>query len=827
VTDEPSEPSYGRLGPGSRVAGYVIEEKIGSGGMAVVFRARDESPPRMVALKVLSPALADDEAFRARFLRESRAVAKVEEPHIIPVYKAGEDHGVLYIATRFVAGGDLRKLLGDEGGRLAPDRASALITQVAAALEAAHAAGLVHRDVKPANVLIDKAEGRPEHAYLSDFGVSKSITTTTTGTSSGAFLGTPDYCAPEQFTGMPPVSARTDQYALACVAFHLLTGRVPYQRDSAIATLYAHLNAPVPAARAIAPELPKFVDPVLAKALSKKPHDRYESCGQFAAALAKALEPTAPKSPRPPRRGSRRIAAIAATVVAVAALVIVAVFIPHDADSKPTPAPLSTLKPIPGCSAEFGGLKDNEPIGFVTSKCFPGDSAMAAVASAIESQNVIAAKSGKPYRTVVFFGVMTSSTSGTANPASLFQLQGILRAQQQQNKKSSQYMIRVLLANAADEFDAGPTVAGQIVQRAHADHTIVAVLGIGQSRTYALSAIKTLATADLPVIGTSVTGDLMSYPGFFRISPSDARQAQLGAAFAKDVLKAHRVLVLANENNYIAGPNQDLYSDDLAAQFESYFKDSSHQIIDECDYGEQAPVTIHCDDDKADEGRSLSISQLRDLICQEKPDLIFFAGRANTLPYLFTTPGGTCHQLPAVLGSSDVPKYLESSDLQKVIPEYKSKLYYLSFAPAKETGCATHLKPYQTDAMCAFLSYYRGAYPNGSTDPDDDAGLNFDSSDAMLGYDALQTIIQAVKVSRNPGIDGAGILGELNSDRVSFDGATGLISFSSDNAAPLYHPVYVTLVGTQANNWTLTLQKSCGQYSSSSSQEDGYCPTVP
>jgi len=281
--------SVGRLGPGSRMAGYLIEEQIGAGGMAVVFRARDEVLGRSAAIKVLSPALASDEEFRVRFLRESRAVAAVDEPHIIPVYAAGEaDGGVLYIATRFIAGGDLAMLLRQAGGALAPDRAAALVSQVASALDAAHAAGLVHRDVKPGNILIDAIPGRAEHAYLSDFGLSKGALSVTGLTNSGQFLGTPDYCAPEQIRGAA-VDGRADQYALACVAFVLLTGALPFHRAETVATLFAHVSDPIPSLTALRPGLPAAVDAVMARGLAKSPADRFERCGEFAAALWEAL----------------------------------------------------------------------------------------------------------------------------------------------------------------------------------------------------------------------------------------------------------------------------------------------------------------------------------------------------------------------------------------------------------------------------------------------------------------------------------------------------------------------------------------------------------
>jgi len=277
-----------RMVPGSQLAGYVIEEQVGAGGMAVVFRARDVVLGRLAALKVLSPALAADQEFRARFLRESQAVASVEEPHIIPVYGAGEVGGVLYIATKFVSGGDLADVLQRAGGVLEPGRAAAFIEQVASALDAAHAAGLVHRDVKPGNILVDVAQGRGEHAYLSDFGLSKRAMAASGLTATGTFLGTPDYCAPEQIRGLP-VDGRCDQYSLACMAFALLTGNLPFRRPESMATLFAHLNDPVPPLARYRVDLPPGTDAVLARGLAKEPQDRYQRCGEFAAALRDTL----------------------------------------------------------------------------------------------------------------------------------------------------------------------------------------------------------------------------------------------------------------------------------------------------------------------------------------------------------------------------------------------------------------------------------------------------------------------------------------------------------------------------------------------------------
>jgi len=271
---------------GSRLAGYRLEGQVGAGGMAVVFRARDERLDRLVALKILAPGLASDSAFRKRFIAESRAAAAVDDPHIIPVYEAGDSDGVLFIAMRYVAGGDLRQVLQREGV-LPPDRAADFISPVASALDAAHGAGLVHRDVKPGNILVDAGPGRPDHVYLSDFGIVKGALSVNV-TATGGYIGTPDYMAPEQISGRD-VDGRTDQYSLACVAFQLLTGEVPFGREQLPAVIYAHLSDPPPSLVSRRPDLPAAVDQVVAKAMAKTPEKRYESCGDFADALRAAL----------------------------------------------------------------------------------------------------------------------------------------------------------------------------------------------------------------------------------------------------------------------------------------------------------------------------------------------------------------------------------------------------------------------------------------------------------------------------------------------------------------------------------------------------------
>jgi serine/threonine protein kinase/DNA-binding beta-propeller fold protein YncE len=275
------------FGPGQRVAGYVLEEQIGAGGMAVVFRAVDERLGRPVALKILAPALAADLVFRKRFIRESRAAAAVDDPHIIPVYEAGEADGILFIAMRLVPGRDARTLLYHEGP-LPPGRVAAIVSPVASALDAAHAAGLVHRDVKPANMLVDTRPDRPDHVYLSDFGLSKASLPSVGLTGSGFFLGTPSYTAPEQIQG-GVVDGRADQYGLACAAFELLAGGPPFERDQGMAVIWAHLSEAPPSLCSRRADLPGPVDGVFARALAKGSEDRYPSCRDFAEALRAAL----------------------------------------------------------------------------------------------------------------------------------------------------------------------------------------------------------------------------------------------------------------------------------------------------------------------------------------------------------------------------------------------------------------------------------------------------------------------------------------------------------------------------------------------------------
>jgi DNA-binding beta-propeller fold protein YncE/tRNA A-37 threonylcarbamoyl transferase component Bud32 len=300
VSDE-FPPEFSEFAIGSRIAGYRLEERVGRGGMAIVYRAYEARLDRDVALKILAPALARDDAFRRRFIRESRIAAAVDHPNIIPVFDAGEADGVLFIAMRFVHGRDVRTLL-DAAGRLSPGRVTDIIAQVASALDAAHARGLLHRDVKPANILLDAAaRGHRDHVYLSDFGLGKQALADLgqTGlTSHGEFLGTLQYVAPEQVQSRD-VDGRADQYALACTAFELLAGAPPFRHaGEAMAVAWAKLSEPAPPLSSRRAGLPAAADAVMMRALAREPAARFGGCGEFAAALRDACG-AGPAAPRP------------------------------------------------------------------------------------------------------------------------------------------------------------------------------------------------------------------------------------------------------------------------------------------------------------------------------------------------------------------------------------------------------------------------------------------------------------------------------------------------------------------------------------------------
>ena len=271
---------------GTEIAGYRIERLLGRGGMSVVYLAEHLRLKRKVALKLLMPDLAEDERFRERFLRESHLAATLDHSHVIPIYDADEAQGLLYIAMRYVEGTDLKTLLVREGP-LEPRRALALVSQVAGALDAAHERGLVHRDVKPGNILLTEESGA-EHVYLADFGLTKETSSESGLTETGHFVGTADYVAPEQIDRRP-LDARADVYSLGCVLFECLTGEAPFRSERLMAVLWGHLNEPPPSVSERNRDLPPGLDAVLVRTLAKDPEDRYATCRELLAAARAEL----------------------------------------------------------------------------------------------------------------------------------------------------------------------------------------------------------------------------------------------------------------------------------------------------------------------------------------------------------------------------------------------------------------------------------------------------------------------------------------------------------------------------------------------------------
>jgi hypothetical protein len=284
ASDRP-EPALPKLGSGSVFAGYRIESLLDRGGMGVVYKAVDVDLERTVALKIIAPEHTQDATAVARFKAEARLAASLEHPNIVPIHRGGEEDGILYLAMRFVPGTNLRHVI-DRGPMNLP-RIARILTDVGDALDAAHALGLVHRDVKPANILVS-GEPEHEHVYLTDFGLTKRLGSVGALTRTGSWVGTPDYVAPEQIQGHG-VDCRADIYSLGCVLYEMLTGDVAYPKDTDVAKLWAHVADPPPRPSALRPDLVPALDEVVARATAKDPDDRYSTAGDLATAVRRAV----------------------------------------------------------------------------------------------------------------------------------------------------------------------------------------------------------------------------------------------------------------------------------------------------------------------------------------------------------------------------------------------------------------------------------------------------------------------------------------------------------------------------------------------------------
>jgi tRNA A-37 threonylcarbamoyl transferase component Bud32 len=331
---------------GTSFAGYRVESVLGRGGMSVVYLAEHPRLKNRVALKLLAPALAQDDLFRERLVRESRLAASLNHPHVIPVFDTGEEDGTLFVSMRYVDGSDLRALLQD--GPLPLEHTAAVISQAASALDAAHARGLVHRDVKPANILIETGGVPPGHVYVADFGLTKHTDARSGATTSGV-VGTVDYMAPEQIEGRQ-VDGRADVYALGCVLYQCLTGKAPFDQPNDVAVLWAHIREDPPLPSTTDRGLRAF-DGIVDRALAKDPRDRYESCGALADDVGRAAQvrkrpgrTRRARLPRPQRRTRRRwvVPALAGVVAGAAAAGAVALALRND---NPTPGVRTAAAP--------------------------------------------------------------------------------------------------------------------------------------------------------------------------------------------------------------------------------------------------------------------------------------------------------------------------------------------------------------------------------------------------------------------------------------------------------------------------------------------------
>jgi hypothetical protein len=349
---ERTPPRLPKLEPGETFAGYRIEGVLDRGGMGVLYKATDPALDRTVALKIIAPEHTQNETAVARFKAEARLAASLEHQNIVPIHRAGEEAGVLYLAMRYVPGTNLRRVI--DRGPMELHRVGRITAEIADALDAAHAKGLVHRDVKPANILVC-GEDDQEHVYLADFGLTKRVGSAGDLTRVGAWVGTPDYVAPEQIQGHK-VDRRADIYSLGCVLYEMLTGSVAYPKDSDMAKLWAHVTDPPPMPRVVRPDLVEDFDAVVARATAKDPDQRYATAGELSAAVSAAIAAQerrrAAEAAQPTNAGGDDALSVTrGDLSGVAALPVTAAEQSVTRDDAPAAAPPAAAPPAPPAAA--------------------------------------------------------------------------------------------------------------------------------------------------------------------------------------------------------------------------------------------------------------------------------------------------------------------------------------------------------------------------------------------------------------------------------------------------------------------------------------------
>lgn len=337
---------------GEVFAGFRIERKLGAGGMGSVYLARHPRLPRQIALKVLSDNSSADAEFRARFLREAELAARLAQPNVVAILDRGVEGESLWIAMQYVQGSDSAELLREYPLGLPPERAVHIVAEAARGLDAAHAAGMLHRDVKPANIMVSPSPDGPDRVLVTDFGIARAIGEATELTVAGEVLATVAYAAPEQLRG-ETLDHRVDVYALGATLYQLLTGSAPFPYTSAAAVMHAHLVEPPPLPSTVNPALPRYLDRVIARAMAKEPEQRYRSCGELAEAAAAALRGEEVADVPPPRAGGGRLLSTAITLVALALAITATVFVIRAGDSESPSATVTSPRrwpttPAPG-----------------------------------------------------------------------------------------------------------------------------------------------------------------------------------------------------------------------------------------------------------------------------------------------------------------------------------------------------------------------------------------------------------------------------------------------------------------------------------------------